>query len=222
MESFPSAQGNFILKALIQTIRDNAGLLSELDGAIGDGDHGVNMGKGFTIAAGRIGDGTDFATGLDVIGDTLLNEIGGAMGPLYGVFFTEMAAAATERTEIDAEVFGAMLEAGLSGVMGLGGAHVGDKTLLDALVPARDAYWQSLLAVEGFSSALRCMAQAAEVGKEATRGLVARVGRASRLGERSRGAVDAGAASCALILSSLAQSIEECLDAEPGAGPAPQ
>jgi phosphoenolpyruvate---glycerone phosphotransferase subunit DhaL len=215
MESFPSAQGNFILKALIETIRNNAGLLSELDGAIGDGDHGVNMGKGFAIAAGRIGESTDFAMGLDVIGNTLLSDIGGAMGPLYGVFFTEMAAAAAQRTEIDARVFGTMLDAGLSGVMALGGAHVGDKTLLDALVPARDAYWQSLGAGESFSSALRCMTQAADDGKESTRDLVARVGRASRLGERSRGSVDPGAASCALILASLATSMAERLDTGP-------
>jgi dihydroxyacetone kinase-like protein len=215
LEYFSSAQGSHILQALVQTIRDNTALLSELDGAIGDGDHGVNMNKGFSLAAGRMGDSTDLATGLEIVGETLLTEIGGAMGPLYGTFFTEMAVAAAGVREIDATIFGAMLDAGLAGVADLGGAHVGDKTLIDTLVPARDAFIASMAAGADFRVALQRLVEAAERGKESTRDLVAQVGRASRLGERSRGAVDAGAASCCLILASLATSIEACLETAP-------
>lgn len=209
-ESFSGSKGPLILRSLVQTIVDNAALLSELDGAIGDGDHGVNMKKGFTLAAGRIGDTVDLAGGLEILGETLLVEIGGAMGPLYGSFFIEMAAAANA-SDIDAAIFAAMLDAGLSGVTELGGAHVGDKTIVDTLVPARDAYRAALAAGATFSVALRCMAAAAEAGSAATRHLVAKMGRASRLGERSRGSIDPGAASCALILVSLAGSMESCL-----------
>jgi dihydroxyacetone kinase-like protein len=215
MESFPGSKGSLILRSLVQTIQDNAALLSELDGAIGDGDHGVNMKKGFTLAAGRIGDKTDLAAGLEILGETLLTEIGGAMGPLYGTFFTEMAGAANA-PQIDAVTFATMLDAGLSGVAELGGAQVGDKTMIDTLVPARDAYREALAAGADFSTALQRMAAAAELGSASTRHLVAKMGRASRLGERSRGSVDPGAASCALILTSLATSIESCLERSVG------
>ena len=210
-ESFPASMGPRILRSLVQTIQDNAAFLSELDGSIGDGDHGVNMSKGFTLAARRIGETTDLALGLNILGETLLTEIGGAMGPLYGTLFIEMGAVA-DGPQIDAAIFATMLDAGLSGVTELGGAQVGDKTIVDTLVPARDAYQQALAAGATFSAALRCMAAAAEAGSAATRNLVAKMGRASRLGERSRGSIDPGAASCALILASLAGSMESCLE----------
>ena len=134
-------------------------------------------------------------------------EIGGAMGPLYGTFFEEMAAACADVDTIDGTVVGAMLEAALEGVLDLGGAQVGDKTLIDTLVPAVAAYAAALDDGRPFDVALAQMADAAERGKESTRDLVARVGRASRLGERSRGALDAGATSCWLLLTAMAESM---------------
>lgn len=207
MESFKSEQGRGIVLDLVKTIHDNAAYLSEIDGAIGDGDHGINMNKGFTLASERLGEQADLSGGLHVLGDTLLTEIGGAMGPLYGTLFLEMADACEGKTNIDSQTFGKMLDAALSAVQDLGGAKVGDKTLMDTLVPACEAYSAALTNGDNFAKALQQMVAAAEKGKESTRDLVAQIGRASRLGERSRGHLDAGSTSCYLILKSLADSM---------------
>jgi dihydroxyacetone kinase-like protein len=199
------------VEALVEVIDTNAMLLSEIDGAIGDGDHGVNMRKGFVRARQRFGPETDLAAGLETIGDTLLGEIGGSMGPLYGTFFLEMARVCEGHEEVDANLFGSMLDAGIEALLDIGGAKVGDKTLVDVMVPAREAYHALLAAGGAFAVALEGMARAADEGRDSTRDLVARVGRASRLGERSRGALDAGATSCALLLNALASSIRELL-----------
>lgn len=207
METFKSDQGRSVVLDLVKTIQDNAAYLSEIDGAIGDGDHGINMKKGFTLAGERLGEQADLSDGLRVVGDTLLTEIGGAMGPLYGTLFQEMADVCQGKTEIDAPTFGKMLDAALAAVQDLGGAKVGDKTLMDTLIPAHDAFSAALASGDSFSLALQIMAAAAEKGKESTRDLVAKIGRASRLGERSRGHLDAGSTSCYLILKSLADSM---------------
>jgi hypothetical protein len=133
-------------------------------------------------------------------------EIGGAMGPLYGALFMGMADECQGQSQIDAALFGRMLVAAREGVAGLGDAKVGDKTLMDTLIPAVEAYAAALAAQASFAQALDDMAAAAEAGKESTRDLVARIGRASRLGERSRGHLDAGATSCWLILRALSQA----------------
>jgi dihydroxyacetone kinase-like protein len=212
MESFPSTEGPAVLEDLVRSIRDNAAALSEIDGAIGDGDHGINMSKGFTMCAERLaGARYDLATGLTTLGTLLLGEIGGAMGPLYGTFFREMAKPAKGKEVIDGPLFQTMLQRAIDGVVALGGAHVGDKTLLDALAPANQAFATALVGGKTFDEALLTMGEAAEQGKESTRGLVAKVGRASRLGERSRGVLDAGAASCALILRSMEASMRRLL-----------
>lgn len=208
MESFQSSHGKTIVLSLVKAIQDNAAYLSEVDGAIGDGDHGINMNKGFTLTQTKIGDqDVDLSSGLDTLGNTLLTEIGGAMGPLYGTFFIEMADASSGKAEIDRQTFGKMLDAALGAVQDLGSAQLGDKTLLDTLIPARNAYFEALAAGKSFAEALQVMAAAAEAGKEATRDMVAKIGRASRLGERSRGHLDAGATSCNLILQALASSM---------------
>lgn len=208
MESFQSSHGKTIVLSLVKAIQDNAAYLSEVDGAIGDGDHGINMNKGFTLTQTKIGDqDVDLSSGLETLGNTLLTEIGGAMGPLYGTFFIEMADASSGKAEIDSQTFGKMLDAALGAVQDLGSAKLGDKTLLDTLIPARNAYFEALAAGKSFAEALQIMADAAEAGKEATRDMVAKIGRASRLGERSRGHLDAGATSCNLILQALASSM---------------
>ncbi|MBK8022609.1 MAG: dihydroxyacetone kinase subunit L [Chloroflexi bacterium] len=207
MDSFPAANGSQIIRRLVATIQDNAAYLSELDGAIGDGDHGINMSKGFGLALAQLDEQADLSTGLATLGETLFTEIGGAMGPLYGTFFSEMAAACQNRKTIDAILFGTMLQAGLHGVQDLGDAKVCDKTLVDTLAPATKSYVAALTAGATFAEALQRMARAAESGKESTRDLVAQIGRASRLGERTRGHLDAGATSCYLILDAMAGSM---------------
>lgn len=214
-QRLPSGAGRDVLVALILAIHWQAPRLSEIDGATGDGDHGVNMDKGFARAGELLGASEiDVPGGLSLVGRVLITEIGGAMGPLYGSFFLEMASAAGTNPTIDADLFGAMLAAGLAAVVDVGNAGVGDKTLLDALIPADAAYRSAVAEGATFAEALDTMAAAAAAGSESTRSMVARVGRASRLGERSRGSLDAGAASCAVILRSLATSIKALLPPE--------
>jgi len=208
MANYPSSKGREVLLHLVKAIQDNAAYLSEVDGAIGDGDHGINMNKGFTRTGERLGDdAVTVSEGLELLGNTLITEIGGAMGPLYGTFFMEMADASDGKDEIDTAVFGQMLDMALDALKDLGGAEVGDKTLMDTLVPAQQAFHAAVEAGDDLPAALGKMAEAAEKGKESTRDLVARLGRASRLGERSRGHLDAGATSCYLILKALAESM---------------
>ena len=195
-----------IVTDLASVIVANKAYLSEIDGLIGDGDHGINMAKGFGRAAERIaGRNLTLDEALSVLSDVLMTEIGGSMGPLYGFMFGNMARAIEGRQAIDAEGFGVMLRAGLQGVRSTGAAELGDKTLVDCLVPAISAY--EATRPDGFENALTAMAQAAEEGRDSTIDMVARLGRASRLGERSRGVLDAGATSCALILTKLADSV---------------
>lgn len=206
--------GRQVLVALAGTIHDNAARLSSIDGATGDGDHGVNMDKGFSRAVAAAGLGPmSISEGLTTLALVLLNEIGGAMGPLYGSFFLAMAEAG-EGQPLSAEGFRTMLAAGVSAVREIGGAEVGDKTLMDTLVPALAAYEDALRGGASFAGALSTMAHAADEAAESTRLLVAKVGRASRLGERSRGFLDAGAVSCALILGALARSVVQALGSE--------
>jgi len=210
MAHIPNSGQATIIEELAQVIVANKAWLSEIDGKIGDGDHGSNMAKGFGRAAERVhGKDMTLDAALLVLSDVLMSEIGGSMGPLYGLMFEDMATAIKGRAEIDAEAFSAMLNAGLVGVQGVGNAQVGDKTLIDTLVPAVAAF--DAAKVEGFAPALAAMAAAAEKGRDSTIDLVARIGRSSRLGERSRGVLDAGATSCWMILTSLGSSIHQRL-----------
>jgi dihydroxyacetone kinase-like protein len=204
-----------ILFDLVAVIVREQGKLSEIDGQTGDGDHGVNMGKGFRIAGERLRAMGDFTLpqGLATLGDTLLSDIGGSMGPLYGTFFTDMAEVLDNTDKLDAPHFAGMLKAGLAAVQGLGEAKPGDKTLVDVLAPAGDGFDAAQAEGKTFAESLLAMKAAAEAGLEATRGMVAKVGRASRLGERSRGTLDAGAASCSMILSALADGLVQRLTA---------
>lgn len=206
-EQFSEKEGRIVVEKLIETIQENKAYLSEVDGAIGDGDHGINMAKGFILTAERLTEEMGLSEGLRMLGRTLVMEIGGAMGPLYGTFFKALAGACKDKGQIDAQVFGQMLEAGYAAVIELGQAKVGDKTLVDTLHPAVTAYKNALGDGGGFKDALQKMVQAAEHGKESTKNLVAKVGRASRLGERSKGVLDAGATSCYIILKSTADTI---------------
>ena len=206
MSQFPNTGAGDIVLAMAQVIIDNRAYLSEIDGKIGDGDHGVNMAKGFGMAAQRITPGeTSLSGSLDILGTVLMTEIGGSMGPLYGIMFTEWSESISGLEFIDAEAFGKMLTAGLKGVESIGSAKVGDKTLLDTLVPALTAFNDANEGGKTFAEALAEMVSAAERGRDSTLDMVAKVGRSSRLGERSRGVLDAGATSCAVILKALGE-----------------
>lgn len=209
--AIPNRDLGSVLTDLAEVILANKAWLSELDGRIGDGDHGANMAKGFARAADRVAGQTltldaDFA----VLSDVLMGEIGGSMGPHYGVMFDDMAQALAGRDAIDTSAVAEMLAAALAGVQAMGDARVGDKTMIDTLAPAVTAFGAAQ--DQGLAVALAKMVAAAETGRDSTIGLVARKGRSSRLGERSRGMLDAGAVSCCLILTTLARSLTKRLD----------
>lgn len=210
MSSFKNQDGKVIVENLISVIQENKEYLSKIDGEIGDGDHGINMNKGFTICGDRIsGKDLNFTDSLKALAMVLMMEIGGSMGPLYGTMFFEMSKATDGKEDIDSGVFEEMLTNSIKGIQSLGDAKVGDKTLMDTLVPAAEAFINGR--ESGFGPALDQMIDAAEKGKDSTIDLVAKIGRASRLGERSRGVLDAGATSCFLLLQSMGQTIKELL-----------
>jgi len=173
--------------------------LNRLDADIGDGDHGANMARGFSAAVARLnGYDGDPAGAFRTVGMTLLSTVGGAAGPLYGAFFIGLSGALRDAGAVDAAGWSRALEAAVAGVQRRGKAEPGDKTMVDALLPASDALAGAV--GEGFPAALAASAAAAEAGAEATTPLVARKGRASYLGERSAGHRDPGATSSALLL----------------------
>ncbi len=208
--SFKEAEGRLIVDRLIQTIHANRAYLSEIDGAIGDGDHGINMDKGFTMAEKEL-DGQDLgmSESLKVLGRILVDEIGGSMGPLYGTFFKRMARASKGCAEVNAAVLYEMLKSAYEGIQSLGDAKVGDKTLVDSLDPAVTVLKKAVDEDSDLEHAVGEMIAAAESGWKSTRDLVAKIGRAARLGERSRGVLDAGATSCYLLIKSLGETALE-------------
>jgi dihydroxyacetone kinase-like protein len=205
MQEFSNSGSGDIVLAIAERVIENRAHLSEIDGLIGDGDHGVNMAKGFGIAAERLRGGAQpLSKSFSVLGDVLMSEIGGSMGPLYGLMFSGFGEALDGVAEIDAAAFERMLRNGLAEVQSIGEAKVGDKTMIDAYSPALDAFSTSIADGKNFGAALDALAAASEKGRDSTVNLVARIGRASRLGERSRGVLDPGAASCAIILRAFA------------------
>jgi len=180
--------------------------LTELDSAIGDADHGANMARGMGAVLDKLDD-TESTTVDELfkgVGMTLVSSVGGASGPLYGTFFLRMGVTAGAVTEMDAAALGAALRAGLGGVIARGKAELGDKTMLDALSPALDAFDA---AGDDMAAAANAAYDAAVVGRDNTIDLVARKGRASYLGDRSAGHLDPGATSTALLFQALAESL---------------
>lgn len=212
MQTLNNASAGAIVLSMADRIVENRAYLSEIDGKIGDGDHGVNMAKGFGMAAERLkGKDLSLGTSLETLGTILMTEIGGSMGPLYGVMFTEFAEKLEGVDAIDAAAYSRMLHAGLEGIQSIGSAKVGDKTLLDTLVPAVEAFDKATADGKPFGEALDALVAAAESGRDSTINLVAKIGRASRLGERSLGVLDAGATSCAIILKELSEGARDRL-----------
>ena len=180
--------------------------LTELDSAIGDADHGINMDRGMQAAIAKL-DGvsiSDLGTLFKTVGMTLVSTIGGASGPLYGTLFLRLGAATAGKVELAADDWQAALSDAVAGVQARGKAEPGDKTMIDALVPARDAFGEALASGASFAEALRRSAEAGRAGMEATIPLVARKGRASYLGERSADHQDPGATSSYLLLQAAA------------------
>lgn len=183
--------------------------LTELDSAIGDADHGANMARGMGAAADRLDQGAPPTVDelLKGVGMTLVSSVGGASGPLYGTFFLRAGAAGGAVAELDGPALAAALRAGCDGIVARGRAEPGDKTLLDAMSPAVDAFDASLASDPDVGAASAAAADAAVAGRDATEPMVARKGRASYLGERSAGHLDPGAASTALLFQALADAI---------------
>jgi dihydroxyacetone kinase-like protein len=205
-----NAEGKPVLLKMVAAIQQNKDYLGEVDGLIGDGDHGMNMNKGFTMFADQIADkDISFTDGLDELGDLLFSKIGGSMGPIYGTIFSSMAEAGEDLEEIDAASLAKMIDAGLNELHDIVEAQVGDKTLIDTLAPANDAIQNAVKEGKSTAHALKEMKAAAEAGRDSTKDLVAKFGRSSRLGERSRGVLDAGAVSCCIILCAMADGILE-------------
>jgi dihydroxyacetone kinase-like protein len=182
--------------------------LTKLDQAIGDGDHGANMSRGMTAAVAKLGGETP-ADVLKLVGRTLISTVGGASGPLYGTAFRDMAKALGDEPSVDDGTVAAALRAGMDGVVRLGKAEEGDKTMIDAWVPALAALDAALGSGSSLGDAAAEAAKAAAAGAEATIPMQARKGRASYLGERSIGHQDPGATSAALIMAALQQAVEQ-------------
>ncbi len=197
------------LTAFARAVAAGRDELTELDAAIGDADHGVNMDRGMRAVVAKLetAEAADAGAVLKLSAMTLISTVGGAAGPLYGTFFLEMAKAAGPAASVSPAEWAAALDAAVRGVRARGKAEPGDKTMVDALEPATRAFGEAVAAGEDLRTALRCAAAAAEQGMLATIPLVARKGRASYLGERSAGHQDPGATSSWLLLRTAAEAI---------------
>jgi phosphoenolpyruvate---glycerone phosphotransferase subunit DhaL len=204
----PYAQVLGWVQAFSATVAENREYLTRLDSAIGDADHGINMDRGMKAVQAKLDglEGDDIGALLKTVGMTLVSTVGGAGGPLYGTLFLQMGVATAGKRELEPEDWAAALDAAVKGVQLRGKAEPGDKTMVDALIPARDAFSAALAEGASFDEALRRSAQAAVEGMQATIPLVAKKGRASYLGERSAGHQDPGATSSQLLVKTAAET----------------
>ena len=197
------------LEAMCDTIENEKEYLSELDGAIGDGDHGVNMAKCFREVKKKLAESSaeDVGTLLKEVGMVVMNSVGGAMGALYGTFFLKLSQSSAGKNEVNLSDLVAMFQTGEQGILDIGKANPGDKTLIDTLSPAVRAIEAAEKEGKTLAGALADFEQAAKQGMESTTDMLAKMGRSSRLGERTIGHQDAGATSCYFILRSLASAV---------------
>lgn len=193
------------LREFARLITENAQYLSDLDAAVGDADHGINMERGMTAVMAALDEEppADLPALFKKVGMTLVSSVGGASGPLYGTLFLRMGPAFGADAAGAAE-FAKALRAGVDGVVARGRAEAGDKTMFDALAPALDALDGALAAGTDLAAALQQAAAAADGGRDATESMVARKGRASYLGQRSVGHIDPGATSSAMLITAAA------------------
>jgi dihydroxyacetone kinase-like protein len=211
--SYDDAAG--LVRAFAAAVAEQKEYLTELDSAIGDADHGINMNRGMQAALEVVeglsgadeGNGAgDIGAMFKAVGMKLVSTVGGAGGPLYGTLFLQLGAKSAGKHALEPGDWVDMLAAAVDGVIARGKAELEDKTMVDALVPGRDALKAALDEGAPFADALRRSAEAAEEGMKATTPLVARKGRASYLGERSAGHQDPGATSSALFLRTVAET----------------
>ncbi|MEV6005665.1 dihydroxyacetone kinase subunit DhaL [Streptomyces sp. NPDC051976] len=196
------------VQAIAAAVAKNKDLLTQLDSAIGDADHGTNMDRGFSAATAALADSAPETVGAVLVttGTTLISVVGGASGPLYGSAFRALGKA-LDTPVADTEQFAVALAAGLQSVQKLGAATPGDKTMIDAFTPALAAFRLAADSGGDFAAAAHAAADAAEEGMRATTPMQARKGRASYLGARSVGHQDPGATSTALIFRALADTV---------------
>ena len=193
------------LQRTAEVLHEQREYLTSLDAAIGDADHGINMDRGFTAVLAKLQDVTDADIGtiLKTVGTTLVSTVGGASGPLYGTAFLRAGLALAGKQELMASDIADGLRAALDGIVARGHAQRGEKTMVDALAPAVDAFTASIAQGQDSDAALHSATEAAEEGMRQTIPMVATKGRASYLGERSAGHQDPGATSVVLLLRAM-------------------
>jgi dihydroxyacetone kinase-like protein len=197
-----------LIQAVAETIEKNATEVTQLDQAIGDGDHVVNLQRGIhalQAQSAEIGQ-LDWVGALQKIGMTLMSTVGGASGSLYGTLFVTMSKALRDKT-VDQQAFAAAFAQGVESVKLRGRADAGEKTMLDVLIPAAQSLQKSAAAAQELKDVLAEVVNAAETGVEATRNMIATKGRASFLGERTLGHIDAGAKTAQLMISAIAEAL---------------
>ena len=196
-----------IVEGMAKKIEAEKEYLTELDNEIGDGDHGINLARGFEAVDKTLPSlaGGDIGALLKGVGMQLVSTVGGASGPLYGTAFMKAGMACKGLTEIDGPAFVKAMEAAVDGIKMRGKATEGEKTMLDALCPALKVLQDDVTAGKSLKEALQDAAQAAEKGVEYTKTIIATKGRASYLGERSLGHQDPGATSSLYLLQVLAE-----------------
>jgi phosphoenolpyruvate---glycerone phosphotransferase subunit DhaL len=189
-------------------IAEQKAYLTELDAAVGDGDHGINMDRGMAEVTAKLDSLADRDIGaiLNAVGMTLLSKVGGAAGPLYGTFFMRFSKETAGKFELTGGEFAAALNAGLTGIQQRGSARRGEKTMVDALAPAVETLRQALADGAALPAALESAAAAADEGAEMTIPMQATKGRASYLGPRSIGHQDPGATSAHLLIETAAEA----------------
>jgi phosphoenolpyruvate---glycerone phosphotransferase subunit DhaL len=198
-----------VLEAICDRVEREKDHLCEVDAALGDGDHGISMSKSFSAVRTKLREveGSDLSGVLSAVGMTLVSEVGGAMGPLFGTAFMRAGKAVAGKQSVSAADLAQMLAAAEAGIVQRGKAQPGDKTMLDAVHPAALAAQKAASEGADLLEALQAAAAAAAQGVEDTKAMVAKVGRASRLGERSVGHQDAGATSVSIILQQAFETL---------------
>ncbi|MGA2490003.1 MAG: dihydroxyacetone kinase subunit DhaL [Anaerolineales bacterium] len=196
------------IKTYADVIKENKNFLTELDSAIGDADHGINMDRGFQAVLGKLPafSNQDIGSVAKNVGMVLISTVGGASGPLYGTFFLQVGMETTGKMELTLNDWAKALESAVNGVMRRGKANLGDKTMLDCLIPAMNVLKECSAKGTSLAVALSESEKAAEQGMIATTPLVAKKGRASYLGERSAGTQDPGATSSYLLLKAASST----------------
>ena len=198
-----------VFKAVAAALEAEKGRLCELDGAIGDADHGITMALGFAAVTAALGklDAADPAAVFATAAKSFLNAVGASAGPLYATAFLRAGAAVKGRAELDRDAWVDVIAAMAKGIQERGKAERGEKTMVDAWAPAAEAAQAARASDKPLAECLAEAVTAAQAGAESTKAMLATKGRASRLGERALGHIDPGAASAAIVLGVMAKTL---------------